>query len=95
VLADLLDASPSSETQVVLANIRGPSGSHILRRPQAPSPTAPAQPPSPLRPAAARRRRLPSRNRRVIGRPEAVPMSASCRCGLSARPRKTHTSPLV
>jgi TolB-like protein len=47
VLADLLDASPSAETQVVLANIRGPSGSHILQRPRAPPPTAPAQPPSP------------------------------------------------
>ena len=38
VLADLLDASPSAETQIVLADIRGPSGSHIPRRPPAPPP---------------------------------------------------------
>src|ERR1700722_19583622 len=47
VLADLLDASPSAETQVVLADIRGPSGSHVPRRPAAPPPTAPAKSPSP------------------------------------------------
>ena len=47
VLADLLDTSPSAETQVVLADIRGPSGSHVPRRPPAPPPTAPAQSPSP------------------------------------------------
>ena len=34
VLADLLDASPSAETQVVLDNIRGPSGSRIPPRPR-------------------------------------------------------------
>ena len=45
-LADLLDASPSAETQVVLADIRGPSGSHIPRRLPTP-PTAPTQSPSP------------------------------------------------
>ena len=45
VLADLLDASPSAETQIVLADIRGPSGSHIPRRPPAPPPP-PARPPS-------------------------------------------------
>jgi DNA-binding SARP family transcriptional activator/TolB-like protein len=51
VLADLLDASPSAETQIVLADIRGPSGSHIPRRPPAPPPP-PARPPS-LSPSSA------------------------------------------
>jgi DNA-binding SARP family transcriptional activator/TolB-like protein len=37
VLADLLDAAPSAETQRLLAEIRGPSGSRTLPRP-APSP---------------------------------------------------------
>ena len=40
VLADLLDASPSAETQKLLAEIRGPSGSRIPLRPPAPPPPA-------------------------------------------------------
>ena len=36
VLADLLDAAPSAETQKLLAEIRGPSGSRIRPRPPAP-----------------------------------------------------------
>jgi DNA-binding SARP family transcriptional activator/TolB-like protein len=38
VLADLLDASPSAETQKLLAEIRGPSGSRMPLRPPAPPP---------------------------------------------------------
>src|ERR1700761_80918 len=38
VLADLLDASPSAETQKLLAEIRGPSGSRMPMRPPAPPP---------------------------------------------------------
>jgi DNA-binding SARP family transcriptional activator/TolB-like protein len=52
VLADLLDASPSAETQSLLAEIRGPSGSRMPLRPQrasAPPRSAPA-PPSPPAP---------------------------------------------
>jgi DNA-binding SARP family transcriptional activator/TolB-like protein len=52
VLADLLDASPSAETQSLLAEIRGPSGSRMPLRPQrppAPPRSAPA-PPSLLTP---------------------------------------------
>jgi DNA-binding SARP family transcriptional activator/TolB-like protein len=52
VLADLLDAAPSAETQNLLAEIRGPSGARIQLRPQRlPTPTPPprtapvAQPP--------------------------------------------------
>ncbi len=41
VLADLLDASPSVETQKLLAEIRGPSGSRIPMRPPAPAPAPP------------------------------------------------------
>jgi DNA-binding SARP family transcriptional activator/TolB-like protein len=43
VLADLLDASPSAETQKLLVEIRGPSGSRMPLRP--PSPTQAAAPP--------------------------------------------------
>jgi DNA-binding SARP family transcriptional activator/TolB-like protein len=43
VLADLLDASPSAETQKLLAEIRGPAGSRMPLRP----------PPPPPQPAAA------------------------------------------
>jgi DNA-binding SARP family transcriptional activator/TolB-like protein len=43
VLADLLDASPSPETQKLLAEIRGPSGSRMPLRPPAPPP-----PPEPV-----------------------------------------------
>jgi DNA-binding SARP family transcriptional activator/TolB-like protein len=38
VLADLLDASPSAETQKLLAEIRGPSGSRMPLRPPSPPP---------------------------------------------------------
>ncbi|HEX5327909.1 MAG TPA: BTAD domain-containing putative transcriptional regulator [Acetobacteraceae bacterium] len=38
VLADLMDAAPSAETQKVLAEIRGPSGSRLPPRPPAPTP---------------------------------------------------------
>jgi DNA-binding SARP family transcriptional activator/TolB-like protein len=46
VLADLLDASPSAETQKLLAEIRGPSGSRLPLRPPAPPPQPVAQPPA-------------------------------------------------
>jgi DNA-binding SARP family transcriptional activator/TolB-like protein len=59
VLADLLDASPSAETQTLLAEIRGPSGSHMPLRPhRAPASLPPAAapalapPPSSAPPAA-------------------------------------------
>src|SRR5262245_7091481 len=43
VLADLLDAAPSAETQKLLAEIRGPSGSRLpLRPPPPPVPASPA-----------------------------------------------------
>ena len=45
VLADLLDAAPSAETQNLLAEIRGPSGSRIQLRPQRlPTPAPPPRP---------------------------------------------------
>ncbi|MDE2515190.1 MAG: hypothetical protein KGL12_04095, partial [Rhodospirillales bacterium] len=44
VLADLLDAAPSAETQKLLAEIRGPSGSRMPLRPPAPPPEAPSAP---------------------------------------------------
>lgn len=40
VLADLLDAAPSTETQKLLTEIRGPSGSRLPLRPPAPPPSA-------------------------------------------------------
>ena len=40
VLADLLDAAPSAETQKLLTEIRGPSGSRMPLRPPAPPPSA-------------------------------------------------------
>jgi DNA-binding SARP family transcriptional activator/TolB-like protein len=47
VLADLLDAAPSQETQKLLAEIRGPYGSRIPVRPsQSPAPPAQPAPPS-------------------------------------------------
>src|SRR5579862_5136336 len=70
VLADLLDASPSAETQVVLADIRGPSGSHILRRPLAQSPSPPsAQPPheSPAAPEPRPQSNWPTRGGAHVG----------------------------
>ncbi len=49
VLADLLDAAPSAETQRLLTEIRGPSGSRLPLRPPAPPPQTapPAAPPAP------------------------------------------------
>ena len=44
VLADLLDAAPSPETQKLLAEIRGPSGSRMPLRPPAPPPPPVAPP---------------------------------------------------
>ncbi|MGH7155969.1 MAG: BTAD domain-containing putative transcriptional regulator, partial [Acetobacteraceae bacterium] len=38
VLADMMDAAPSAETQKLLAEIRGPSGSRMPLRPPAPPP---------------------------------------------------------
>ncbi|HTI80892.1 MAG TPA: BTAD domain-containing putative transcriptional regulator [Acetobacteraceae bacterium] len=46
VLADLLDAAPSAETQKLLAEIRGPSGSRMPLRPPAPPPQPAAPPPA-------------------------------------------------
>jgi DNA-binding SARP family transcriptional activator/TolB-like protein len=49
VLADLLDASPSAETQNLLKGIRGPSGSRIPPRPHHPlASPKPSSAPSPL-----------------------------------------------
>jgi TolB-like protein len=56
VLADLLDAAPSVETQRLLAEIRGPSGSRIRPRPPAPPPIEETDEPPPVlepKPAAA------------------------------------------
>ncbi|MEJ0018637.1 MAG: BTAD domain-containing putative transcriptional regulator [Acetobacteraceae bacterium] len=55
VLADLLDAAPSPETQKLLAEIRGPSGSRMPLRPPAPPPRPvaveePEEPPAVLEP---------------------------------------------
>jgi TolB-like protein len=57
VLADLLDAAPSAETQKLLAEIRGPSGSRMPLRPPAPPPPPepaaveePDEPPAVLEP---------------------------------------------
>ena len=55
VLADLLDASPSAETQKLLAEIRGPSGSRMPLRPPSPPPPPPEiveedEPPAVLEP---------------------------------------------
>ncbi len=47
VLADLLDAAPSAETQKLLSEIRGPSGSRLPLRPPAPLPEV-EDPPAPL-----------------------------------------------
>jgi DNA-binding SARP family transcriptional activator/TolB-like protein len=56
VLADLLDAAPSAETQKLLVEIRGPTGSRLRPRPVAPIP-APVEeadePPPILEPKAA------------------------------------------
>ena len=53
VLADLLDASPSSETQQLLSEIRGPSGRAFARgRPAAPPAAPPASPAAALLPGA-------------------------------------------
>ncbi|MDE2006241.1 MAG: hypothetical protein KGI51_06730 [Rhodospirillales bacterium] len=45
VLADLLDAAPSAETQKLLTEIRGPSGSRLPLRPPAPAPEETEEPP--------------------------------------------------
>jgi DNA-binding SARP family transcriptional activator/TolB-like protein len=45
VLADLLDAAPSQETQKLLSEIRGPSGSRMPLRPPAPPPPPEAEGP--------------------------------------------------
>jgi TolB-like protein len=45
VLADLLDAAPSAETQKLLVEIRGPAGSRLPHRPPAPAPAPAAAPP--------------------------------------------------
>jgi DNA-binding SARP family transcriptional activator/TolB-like protein len=48
VLADLLDAAPSAETQKLLAEIRGPSGSRVRPRPVASTPVhVPEEPEEP------------------------------------------------
>ncbi len=54
VLADLLDAAPSAETQKLLVEIRGPSGNRTPLRPPAPAnepPAIPEPPPQEIRPA--------------------------------------------
>ena len=49
VLADLLDAAPSAETQKLLNEIRGPSSNRLPARPPAPEPVQ-APPPKPVEP---------------------------------------------
>ena len=51
VLADLLDAAPSQETQKLLAEIRGPYGSRVPVRPSPPPPAPPVQAASPPPPS--------------------------------------------
>ena len=68
VLADLLDAAPSAETQKLLAEIRGPAGSRLR----------PAAHAAPTR-RWMNRRRSWNRSRRPR-RPAAGRMSACCRC---------------
>ena len=58
VLADMLDAGPSAETQKLLNDIRGPSGSRLPLRPPAPLPD-----PGPDEMVSARPRREPSVSR--------------------------------
>lgn len=70
VLADLLDAAPSAETQKLLAEIRGPSGSRMPLRPPAPPPPAPAaresdEPPAVLEPRTVEL--LPTRGGAHVG----------------------------
>jgi DNA-binding SARP family transcriptional activator/TolB-like protein len=48
VLADLLDAAPSAETQKLLAEIRGPSSSRLRPRPLAPAPIEDLEEPLPV-----------------------------------------------
>ncbi|HLB98196.1 MAG TPA: BTAD domain-containing putative transcriptional regulator, partial [Acetobacteraceae bacterium] len=48
VLADLLDAAPSAETQKLLAEIRGPAGSRIRPRPMASRPAEETDEPPPI-----------------------------------------------
>jgi len=50
VLADLLDAAPSAETQKLLVEIRGPSGSRMPLRPPAPAAEQADEPPPILEP---------------------------------------------
>ncbi len=50
VLADMLDAAPSAETQKLLNEIRGPSGSRLPLRPPAPLPEPDAEDAAPVRP---------------------------------------------
>jgi DNA-binding SARP family transcriptional activator/TolB-like protein len=65
VLADLLDAAPSLETQKLLAEIRGPSGSRLRPRPPAPSPAEETEePPVILEPKAAA---MPARGGAHVG----------------------------
>jgi DNA-binding SARP family transcriptional activator/TolB-like protein len=72
VLADLLDASPSVETQKLLAEIRGPAGSRMPLRPPPPPPRVepivveePEEPPPILEPKAQEIR--PSRGGTHVG----------------------------
>ncbi len=69
VLADLLDASPSAETQKLLTEIRGPAGSRMpLRPPAAPPPAATEEPdelPAVLEPRAQEAR--PTRSGAHVG----------------------------
>lgn len=53
VLADLLDAAPSPETQRLLSEIRGPSGSRMPLRPPPPPVAAPVVASAPAVPAVA------------------------------------------
>jgi DNA-binding SARP family transcriptional activator/TolB-like protein len=79
VLAEMLDAAPSAETQTLLNEIRGPSSRRLPSRPPRPAP--PTEPPRPavLEAATAARERLPRSGARVgvlpmrcVGLPDEV-----------------------
>ena len=67
VLADLLDAAPSAETQKLLAEIRGPSGSRMPLRPPAPPPPNRADAPTSRRRSLEPRREAPTRGGAHVG----------------------------
>ncbi len=91
VLADLLDAAPSQETQKLLAEIRGPYGSRCRASLAAAGAAGPgrAAPAAPRRSTTRMTNRWPCSSRgRSCGMPAAAPMSACCRCSFPAPRRR-------